>query len=110
MPTPRPRRATTASTAAVLAVLLTGATTALLLHSQPLNGRRRAVTTTQVTPARAPGHAAAPSPTPQAGPSTAPAIDLAGWRWADFHGIALPSSAQDGVGLGKRHVGAGDCD
>jgi hypothetical protein len=80
---------------AVVVVLLTGVTAAVLLHSQSLNGRRRAVTTGQVTHPLA-GN---PSTTRSAQPGTtitAPVIGLTTWRWTGFHGIALPVSAQDG--------------
>jgi hypothetical protein len=103
MRSPRPHSTRIATTAAVLAVLLTGATTALLLHSQPRNGRRRAAATTQVTPRRPRDHASTAPAAPPAGPPTVPAINLAGWRWADFHGIALPASAHDG----PRHTRGG---
>jgi hypothetical protein len=35
-------------------------------------------------------------PLQPAGPPTALVINPAVWRWRDFHGIALPASAQDG--------------
>ena len=95
MRTPRTRRTPIVITAAV-AVLLTGVITALMLHSQPLNGRRRTVTATQVTPRSARDHASAPPQARPGEPPAATAVDLTGWRWADFHGIALPVSAQDG--------------
>ena len=93
--TRRTRRAPIVITAA-LAVLLTGVTAVLLLHGQIPNGRRRTVTTTPATPRPRRDPASTPPRAQLAGSPTAPAIDPAGLRWADFHGIALPVSAQDG--------------
>ena len=79
---------------AALAVLLSSATV-ILLHSQPPNGRRQPVTAIQLPPRSPQEHASAPSQVPDTPPPAA-AIDLTGLRWADFHGIALPASPQDG--------------
>ena len=81
---------------ATLAVLLTSAATVILLHSQPLNGRRQAVTAIPVTPRLPRDHPSTPPRARQTKPPAAAAIDVTGLRWADFHGIALPTSAQDG--------------
>ena len=81
---------------AALAVLLTSVTAVLLLHGQIPNGHRRTVTTTPATPRSPRGPASTPPRAQLAGSPTVPAIDPAGLRWADFHGIALPVSAQDG--------------
>jgi hypothetical protein len=88
MRTRRPRRTLAAITSA--AVLLTGATAALLVHKQMHNGRRRDVA---ALPA-----ASRPTRNPAIPPraSSAEFVDLAGLRWVDFHGIRLPVTAQDG--------------
>ena len=80
----------------VLAVLLTGAATVILLRSQPPNGRRQPVTAVQVTPRSPRDHASTRPQAPDTQPPAAAAINLTGLRWADFHGIALPASPQDG--------------
>ena len=95
MPSRRTRRAPIVITAAA-AVLLTGATAVLLLHGQLPNGRRRMVTTTLATSRSPRDRARTAPPAGPAGSPTVPAIDPAGLRWADFHGISLPVSAQHG--------------
>jgi len=81
---------------AALAVLLTSAATVILLRSQPPNGRRQPVTAIQLTPRSPQDHPSTPPQAPDTPPPPAAAIDLTGLRWADFHGIALPASPQDG--------------
>jgi hypothetical protein len=101
MPTPRPRRVL--AVIAVLVALLTGAATVWMLHRQPPNGRRHAVATTPVTPRLSADPARTALGTQTPGPAPAHPLDVTSWRWQDFHGIALPSSAQDG----PRHTRAG---
>jgi hypothetical protein len=87
----RTRRTRAPALLTATAVLLASATAVILLHSQPHNGRRRAVTAAPATsrPPRNPARAAAHAP-------SAASIDLADLRWRSFYGIALPVSAADG--------------
>ncbi|MGH3157070.1 MAG: hypothetical protein ACRDNF_10895 [Streptosporangiaceae bacterium] len=93
MPAPAtvPRRARQLAAAIAGAVTLTIIIVALLVlsHGHPATGRRTGG-------GARPQESATSTPAATTGPPVIPVVGLGGLTWADFHGIELPASAQDG--------------